>query len=301
MYENNIVRVKTEHSSEIRVLFDVLKEVLNEVNITFIGNNDKKSKNMDTDTNNEGESSSTVQKQDETKKSQGGIKIVAVDDHHTVIIYVKLQAENFPEYYVKYGEVNVGLDLRELHKFMKTVDKDCIMTMSIDTNDQQRIEFHLKNSVKSIDKYYRQKLLDTNDNHKLPKDVEFELTVLMDTADFKKVCTEMNQFAEHIEIICTNKEIIFKCAGDQSELTMKFKNTDKSGVTILSANKEKKNQIFQGIYSLKHLVTFGRCINLCDQMQLYLKNSKAMFIHYSVGSLGKMCVGFLPVNEKMIK
>lgn len=296
MYENNIVRVKTEHSSEIRVLFDVLKEVLNEVNITFISKEDKEDKKVKTT-----ENENAVTTDNNVTKSKGYIKIVAVDDHHTVIIYVKLEGNQFSEYFVKYREVNVGLDLRELHKFMKTVDKDCIMTMSIDTNDQQRIEFHLKNSVKSIDKYYRQKLLDTNDSHKLPKNADFELLVYMETADFKKVCTEMNQFAEHIEIICTTKEIIFKCAGDQSELTMKFKNTDKSGVTILSADTEKKNQIFQGIYSLKHLVTFGRCINLCDQMKLYLKNSKAMFIYYTVGSLGEMHVGFLPINEKMIK
>jgi proliferating cell nuclear antigen len=336
---NKIIRIKTEHSSEMKVLFDVLKEILTEVNISFLGNPEqnivsesnkeskkfsdedlkKKSKKESEDNSEEDEEEDDEDNEEESekknkkevveekkevdvKKVQGGIKIVAVDDHQTLMIYVKLNSENFVDYYVKYKVFNIGLDLRELHKFMKGVDKDCIMTLSVDKDEQQKIEFHLQNPLKSVDKYYRQKLLDTDDNTKrMPKETEFEMTVLMDTTDFKKICTEMSQFAEHIEIICTSKEIIFKCVGDQSELTMKFKSGENGGVKILSLKNEKKSPIVQGIYNLKHLVTFGRCVNLCNDMQLYLRNSYPLFIHYTVGSLGKMLVGLSPVDEKIIK
>jgi proliferating cell nuclear antigen len=320
---NKIVCIKTEHSSEIKVLFEVLKEILTEVNISFLGNpeqtsdqnkqseekkkkKNKKSKNSESDSDDEeqisGSEKKEIAKKDDTKKVQGGIKIVAVDDHQSLMIYVKLNSENFVDYFVKYKVVHVGLDLRELHKFMKGVDKDCIMTMSVDKDEQQKIEFHLQNPLKSVDKYYKQKLLDTDDNTKrMPKETEFEMTVLMDTTDFKKICTEMSQFAEHIEIICTSKEIIFKCVGDQSELTMKFKSGDNNGVKILSLKNDKKNPIVQGIYNLRHLVIFGRCVNLCNDVQLYLRNTYPLFIHYTVGSLGKMLAGLSPVDDKIIK
>lgn len=298
---NKIIRIKTEHSSEIKVLFDVLKEILSEVNISFLGNPEP-TKESEKNGDNSDNDKTDGEKLDDKKKVQGGMKIVAVDDHQTLMIYVKLNSENFVDFYTKYKVFNIGLDLRELHKFMKGVDKDCIMTMSIDKDEQQKIEFHLQNPLKSIDKYYRQKLLDTDDNTKrMPKETEFEMTVLMDTSDFKKICTEMSQFAEHIEIICTSKEIIFKCVGDQSELTMKFKSGENGGVKILSLKNEKKSPIVQGIYNLKHLVTFGRCVNLCNDMQLYLRNSYPLFIHYTVGSLGKMLVGLSPIDDKTIK
>jgi hypothetical protein len=38
---NKIVRIQTEHSAEIKVLFDVLKEILTEATITFLGNPDQ--------------------------------------------------------------------------------------------------------------------------------------------------------------------------------------------------------------------------------------------------------------------
>jgi hypothetical protein len=36
-------------------------------------------------------------------------------------------------------------------------------------------------------------------------------------------------------------------------------------------------------------------------MQLYLKNDYPLFIHYTIGLLGKMLVGLSPVDEKNIK
>lgn len=310
MNSDKIVKIKTEHSAEFRTLFDVLKDILTEVNISFLGNQDQ----VVSEVNESSESDSEYddlssdkknkivpknKKEVEVKKIQGGMKIIALDDHQTLMIYVKLNSENFVEYYVKYKVINIGLDLRELHKFMKGVDKDCIMSISIDKDDQQKIEFYLHNPLKGIEKYYRQKLLDTDDNaKKMPQETEFEMTVLMDTSEFKKICSEMSLYAEHIEIICTSKEIIFKCSGDSSDMTMKFKSGDNKGaVKILSLNNSKKQPIVQGIYNLKHLVTFGKCVNLCNDMQLYLRNSYPLFIHYMVGSLGKMLVGLAPITN----
>jgi hypothetical protein len=80
-----------------------------------------------------------------------------------------------------------------------------------------------------------------------------------------------------------------------------FKNSD-TGVRIISLkNNGRAPNIVQAIYNLKHLVTFGKCVNLCTEMQLYLKNDYPLFIHYHIGLLGKMLVGLSPVDEKAIK
>lgn len=307
---NKIVRIKTEHCYEMKVLFDVLKDILTSVDITFLSNSEhsgssenKQTDNSDTSSSDEDEEEKhKIKEKKETKKVQGGMKIVAVDVRDTLMIYVKLNAENFSDYYVKYKSLTIGLDLRELYKFMKGVDKEGIMTISINKEEQQKIEFHLNNPLKSIDKYYRQKLLDTDDNIKrLPKQTEFEITVMMDTQDFKKICGDLSQFSEYLEIRCSNKEITFSCVGDISDYAQKLKSGENENVKILSLKNDKKTPYVQGIYNLKHLTTFSRCVNLCDDIQLYLRNSYPLFIHYNVGSLGKMYVGFTQVDEKVIK
>ena len=57
-------------------------------------------------------------------------------------------------------------------------------------------------------------------------------------------------------------------------------------------NKVDESHIVQGIFSLKYLVLFTKCTNLCNQIQLYIKNDYPLVIKYAVASLGniKLCL-----------
>lgn len=244
-------------------------------------------------------------KEEDKKKNPGGIRIVAIDPHRTLLIYVKLNADEFDEFYVRTKTTySIGLDLIQLHKFMKTVDKESIMTMKIMKDDEQYIKFELENTGKGQVTYFDQKVLDIDDDPtKLPQGTNFEMSVAMDTSDFKKICQEMSQFSEYVEITCTAKEITFRCKGDVTDFVKTFKHADNGSLRILCMNKENKKGLMmvQAIYNLKHLVTFGKCVNLCTEMRLFLKNDYPLFINYPIGNIGKMLVGLSPVDEKTIK
>ena len=245
----------------------------------------------------------TKKKIDEkTVKNNGGMRIIALDEQKTVLIYVKMGSDQFDEFYVKKKKHSIGIDLVQLHKFMKTIDKESMMTISIDKDDEQNIIFELENNEKPSNITYMQKLLDLDDTpQKLPQETNFDISVAINTVDFRKLCNEMSQFSEYVEITCTSKEITFKCQGDSNAYVKTFKNSA-SGVRILCTKNNAKGLVMvQAIYSLKHLVTFGKCVNLCTEMQLFLKNDWPLFIHYTIGLLGKMLVGLSPVDEKTIK
>ena len=48
----------------------------------------------------------------------------------------------------------------------------------------------------------------------------------------------------------------------------------------------------QGVFSLKYLMLFTKCTNLCNQIQMYIKNDYPLIIQYTVASLGyiKLCL-----------
>ena len=48
----------------------------------------------------------------------------------------------------------------------------------------------------------------------------------------------------------------------------------------------------QGIFSLKYLTLFTKCTNLCNQINLYIKNDYPLIIRYAVAQLGtiKLCL-----------
>ena len=54
------------------------------------------------------------------------------------------------------------------------------------------------------------------------------------------------------------------------------------------------NEIVQGVFSIKHLVLFTKCTNLCSTMELYLKNDYPLIIRYDVSSLGSIRLALAP-------
>lgn len=372
---SKLVRIETDHSYELKILFEVLKEVFNDVNIDFMRSDtqtaepqkkkpiknttdepsetvkktkkkeeekkpvkktQKKQAQKDSEEDeldeededevsvkknakkqqtskanpvakkkveeNDEEEDDEEETQKETKKKStiGGIRIMALDNNQLRLIYVKLNPDQFLDFYVKPDCLTIGLDLIEFHKFVKTIDKDSIMTIQIDKDDDQNIAFGLKNGEKGISSKYKQKLMDINDeSNQLPLESNFHMSVMMETSDFKKICTELSQFSEYVEITCTNKEITFRCRGDSNTYEKSFENS-KKGVKIISLKKDGP-PIFQAIYNLSHLVTFGRCTNLCTEMQLYLRNDYPLFIYFTIGDLGKLLVGLSTVDGKIVK
>jgi proliferating cell nuclear antigen PCNA len=300
--KKKVVKKKTTKKKVVESDSDSEEEVKIKKKIT-------KKKVDDSDSDHSKSSDSSDESDDDKKedkttvvKNNGGMRIIALDEHKTVLIYVKMGSDQFAEFYVKKKKHSIGIDLVQLHKFMKTVDKESMMTMMIDKDDEQNIIFELENIEKPSNITYIQKLLDLDDTvQKLPEETNFDISVAINTVEFRKLCNEMSQFSEYVEITCTSKEITFKCQGDSNAYVKTFKNSA-SGVRILCTKTNVKGLVMvQAIYSLKHLVTFGKCVNLCTEMQLFLKNDWPLFIHYTIGLLGKMLVGLSPVDEKTIK
>ena len=52
------------------------------------------------------------------------------------------------------------------------------------------------------------------------------------------------------------------------------------------------DKIVQGLFALKYLVLFTKCTNLCNSIEMYLKNDYPLITKYNVASLGniKLCL-----------
>ena len=59
------------------------------------------------------------------------------------------------------------------------------------------------------------------------------------------------------------------------------------------------NDIVQGYFSLKHLVLFTKCTNLCNSIEMYLKNNYPLIISYSVASLGNIKLCLAPQEQNL--
>lgn len=264
----------TEHTAPFKVLIEVLKELLPETNIIFMSGDDAK---KDTQTENEDEiveeipEQKTTETKSEVKKNKGGIKIMAMDTTKTVLIHMKLDAENFTKFKCRKKKIITGVNLVWLHKIIKTMDKDETLTIYQEDTDTNHLRIKMVNPDAKKESEYELKLLDLGDEKMSIPDIIFDAVITMNSGEFHKICREMNSIADHVEIKCSNNKIIFTCKGETAKRTLTYKDdrTDKdkdnaSGniVSIRFAetkdSKEKKEGpiIIQGIYELKILYCF---------------------------------------------
>lgn len=297
-HEHRIIDIQTEHIIQLKTLFETLKDVLHETNISFVKN--------DNITNND-------QEKDKKKKSKlepddkldngGIIKIMATDDHKTLLIRVKLEAKEFLRFNIKPAEYSAGIDLMQLYKYFKTI-KDGILTIYIDDENEQYIVFEVYNDEQKSTNEFKLKLMDIDNKIYSIPPANFVMTVTINCAEFHKLCRDMHQLSEFIEITCTNKKISFSCQGDSASNTKTFENCNNKdadkGVKIRCAknNEDSKPEIVRAIFELKYLVMFNKCTNLCNEIQLFLRNEYPLFIQYSIATLGTMLIGLVPVDEK---
>jgi proliferating cell nuclear antigen len=116
----------------------------------------------------------------------------------------------------------------------------------------------------------------------------------MPSNEFNKICRDMINLSEIIEIKSVGNQIIFSCKGEfASQETIIGETTN--GLSFVKHSND--DNIIQGYYNLKHLVLFAKCTNLCNSIEMYMKNNFPIVINFSVGSLGNLKLALAPKVE----
>jgi proliferating cell nuclear antigen len=252
---NNCIEIKTIQSIAFKILIEALKELLTDTCIEF----------------------------DET-----GLKIVAMDSNHIVLVHLKLEASKFEYYYCK-SRTTIGVNMLNMHKLIKTINSNDTLTMFMDSNDPNHLGIKIENGEKNTKTTYKLNLLDL-DNQRISIDpAEFNSVITLPATDFQKIIRDMNNLAEFVEIRNINNQLIFGCKGEFCDQETILSDNE-NGVHNISS--KSANEIVQGVFNLRYLVMFTKCTNLCNTVEIYLKNDYPLIVKYEVASLGtvKMCL-----------
>lgn len=252
---HNCLEVKTVQSGAFKTMVEALRELLTDTCIEF----------------------------DET-----GMKIVAMDMAHVVLVHLKLDAKRFEHYHCE-GRVVIGVNMLNFHKLIKSINSNDTLTLFMNSHDMNHLGIKIENGDKNTKTTYKLNLLDLDKENISIDPAEFNSVITMPSSDFQKITRDMNNIADYVEIKNINNQLIFRCSGDFCQQETILCDNDNGVNNITSKN---ANEIVQGVFSLKYLVTFTKCTNLCNTVEMYLKNDYALIIKYAVASLGeiKLCL-----------
>lgn len=257
-----ILEIKTVQSQAFKILVEALKELLTDTNIDF---------------------------------DENGLKIVAMDTSHCVLAHVKLDASKFESYACK-NRFTIGVNMLNLYKLIRTINSNDTLTLFIESSDVNHLGIKIENGEKNSKTTYKLNLLDL-DNQKISIDnAEFNTVINLPSVDFQKICRDMNNIAEMVEIKNISNQLILSCKGDFCSQETVIVDND-NGINCI--NNKTRDDIVQGVFNLKYLVLFTKATNLSSTVELLLKNDYPLVVRYQVASLGevKFCAAPIANND----
>tara|TARA_Y100000590_G_scaffold444530_1_gene575386 strand:+ start:3207 stop:4016 length:810 start_codon:yes stop_codon:yes gene_type:complete len=247
--------IKTVQVSAFKTLIEALKEILTDANFEF---------------------------------EKNGIKLIAMDTTHTVLVHLKLLAEKF-EYYYCPNRVVLGINMMNYFKLIKTMNNSDTLTLYVKKENPNVLGIKIENNEKNQVTVYNLNLMDLHqENIEIPPAI-FDSVITLPSSDFQKITREMYNLADRIEIKSVGAQLILSCKGDFATRTTVMGETP-GGMSFIE--NQNPDEIIQGIFRLKNLVLFSKCTNLSNSIEMYLKNDYPLIIMYAVASLGqiKLCL-----------
>lgn len=253
-----LLYVKTVQSNAIKTLFEVLKEILHDVNIFF---------------------------------DQSGVRIMTVDGSHVALIHLFLDSSNFEEYHCS-QPMHLGVNMTNIFKLLKTATNQDTVVFFMKDNTEFELGIQIENSEKKTKTVFMLKLLDVDvETLKLPQ-IEFDSIITMPSMYFQRLCKDMSNISDTLIITSKKNQIILSCKGDfASQQTIIEDNVNMAEGMTFDQN---SNEVVTGHYLLKYLVLFNKASSLCNTMELYMKNNFPLILKYKVANLGELRLCLAP-------
>lgn len=173
------MHLKTIQASSLKSIFDVLKDIVNDVNFIF---------------------------------DKDGIHMSILDTVKVTFINMFLSAENF-EIYECNETVIAGMNILNTFKLLKTIGNNDTLEMIIDDN-KEVINIIIENKEKKSKTIFNMKLLDINEENFSMENISSDYVTILQSTHFQRIIRDMSNFSSVVNITRKENKIILKCSGD---------------------------------------------------------------------------------------
>jgi hypothetical protein len=272
------------------------------------GKKNKKSKKEDvsdaSDQSKSDSDDSDASDDEEKEENRGEIKILTADPNQVMITFIVLKGYAFKKFIVHPDKYSVGLNLDELFKYIKNVDKEGTMSIHIDSDDTQHIIFDVKSeNATSQESICELRVLNLSSKKDRRIEANVAMAVRINCQAFHKACKDLMQFSQFVEITCDPSQLAITCKGDLSNHKRIFKvDGTQNGIMIKTIKREYEDNgvpnIIRLVFDLKYINSMYKCSSLCEDMEIFLNTDSVMFLKYGIKIIGEMLVGISPSRKK---
>jgi proliferating cell nuclear antigen len=172
------MRLKTIQANSIKSVFEVLKDLLNDVNFIF---------------------------------DKSGVRITTLDTAHVTFVNMFLEASNF-EVYECPTKIIAGMNIANTFKILKMIGNNDTLTMICESNEN--MDIIIENTQKKSKTVFNLKLLDINEESYDLNSLNFDSITIMQSVNLLRIVRDMYNFSTLVNIERKSNMISFSCKGD---------------------------------------------------------------------------------------
>ena len=170
--------LKTIQASAVKAVFEVLKDIINDVNVYF---------------------------------TPRGVRILTLDTARVTLVHMTLNAENFEEYECA-EVVAAGLNMGHVYKLLKSVSGQDTLTLKVEGRDV--MDILIENPIKKSFTNFKLKLLDINEDILDLPDIQMNVVTTLPSVDFQRITRDMGNLSNEMTIIRDQNRLELSCIGD---------------------------------------------------------------------------------------
>ncbi|KAJ3327533.1 proliferating cell nuclear antigen, partial [Blyttiomyces sp. JEL0837] len=216
--------------------------------------------------------------------TESGIALQAMDNSHVALVALLLRNTGFDPYRCDQS-LSLGINIVSLSKILRCANNDDSITLRADTGvDTLSLLFESKKGDRISE--YDLKLMDIDSEHLGIPDTPYEAVVKMPSAEFARICRDMQILSESIVIDVTKDGIKFSASGDLGNGSVFIKNgssidDDEDSTTTINLTSP-----VSCTYSLKYLINFTKATPLSNSVILSLTNEVPILVEYKASEVG---------------
>lgn len=211
--------------------------------------------------------------------SDQGLALQAMDNSHVALVSLLLAADGFDPYRCD-RNLALGINLNSLSKVLKCAGNDDELTIKADdSGDTLSLAFEAPSTDRISE--YELKLMDIDQEHLGIPDTTYDAVVRMPSAEFQRICRDMGNMGDSVQIEATKEGVKFSANGDigSGSVTLKQNTTvdkEEEAVTI-----ELQSSVTL-TFSLKYLSMFTKATPLSTQVELSMSPDVPLLVEYKM-------------------
>ncbi len=210
--------------------------------------------------------------------SEKGLQVQSMDSSHVALVSLLLRESAFSDFKCD-RPASLGMNVDSLSKILKICGPSDSLKLKWAT-DADVVSFQCESGEDDRIADFELKLMQIESEHMEIPEQHYKVVVKLPSAEFQKICRDLKEFGETMQVKASKEGITFSVQGDMGagNVMLKPREAEKPEERVTLTVHEPVAATF----ALRYLVNFAKAAPLCGTVELGLGPDAPLLVRYNL-------------------